>query len=68
MSASKKTIVRAQYNGKAGYWRIMKKNTGGAGGWSVFSSGNGNRFDSRVAAENAVDALCDMYSFTYKKG
>ncbi|MFA6999329.1 MAG: hypothetical protein WC198_09235 [Victivallaceae bacterium] len=68
MSASKKTIVRAQYNGKAGYWRIMKKTTSGAGGWAVFSSGNGNRFDRREAAEAAVDVLCDMYSDTYKKG
>ncbi len=65
---SKKAEVRAQYNGKAGYWRIVVKTTKGAGGWKVWGSSSGNKFASREAAERAVGELCDMYNGTYIKG
>jgi len=59
-----KEILRAQFDGRKGHWRVVKKTYNGCGGWKKFGvKGHQTRED----CEKLIDTLIADYPDWYEK-
>lgn len=64
MEQLRKDILRAQFDSRRNNWKFVKKTFTGSGGWA---STGVNTYESREAAEAAIDQLISIHPDLFEK-